>query len=259
MPFFIKNHKSVPTYTEAIAMKYGWMWKIPVDDRFGCGYVFDSDYVSDEDAYKEICEVTGETPEIPKIISFEPGYYKSPWNKNTLAVGLSSGFLEPLEATSIWICVISLTLFAEHLAAFSARDEYAVKEYNEHFNKSIKSILNLVYFHYLTPRDDTEFWKNFNTKTKVPESLKELLEKFNHRTPSRNDAYITREFPADSWLYCGGGTKYFSKDVVEKEYCTYNVKPFSEKYENNFKEELNSIVSQCIDHEEFLKYITKNV
>lgn len=257
MPFFLKREGSIPTFTEAVAMKYGWMWKIPVGDRFGCGYVFDSDYITDDQAYKEICEVTGQHPDIPKIISFEPGYFTKPWNKNTLAIGLSSGFLEPLEATSIWITIISLMLFAENIAGFSARDQDAIDEYNTSFVKSVKSILNLVYFHYLTPRDDTEFWKNFTKNNEAPESLKDLTDILSYRTPSRSDQGITRQFPAESWFYCTAGQKYFSREIIEKEYYTYNVDNFVKDNESQIKDNINNLANQCVDHEEFLNSIIK--
>lgn len=258
MPFFLDRTGPIPTYTEAIAMKYGWMWKTPVGERFGCGYVYDSDYISDEEAYEEICEVTKQKPDCSRVLSFESGYFTKPWNKNTLAIGLSSGFLEPLEATSIWICIISLVLFSENLAGSISKDQYAIDEYNKNFEKSIKSILNLVYFHYLTPRSDTEFWRNFDTKTEKPESLIELLEIMKHRTLSISDTSITYEFPPESWFYCAAGQKYFSKEVIEKEYNAYNIENFTNNLDVVFKKKLSSLASKCMDHEEFLKYITRN-
>lgn len=89
IPFFINNSGPTPTFTEAIALKYGWMWKTPVEDRYGCGYVFDSDYINKEEAYKEVSELLKFEPVVTRSISFNSGYFDKPWNKNVLSVGLS--------------------------------------------------------------------------------------------------------------------------------------------------------------------------
>jgi tryptophan halogenase len=109
------------------------MWKTPVEGRFGCGYVFDSDYINQDQAVEEVTKLLGFEPEVTRCISFESGYFENPWNKNTLAVGLSSGFLEPLEATSIWITVISLHHLIEHITGLTHQDEKAIDEYNKSF------------------------------------------------------------------------------------------------------------------------------
>jgi len=257
MPFFIDMTDNTPPYTEAISMKNGWMWKIPVEGRFGCGYVFDSDYTNADDAYEEICEVTGETPDVPRTLSFTPGYFTSPWNKNVLSVGLSSGFIEPLEATSIWVTTISLALFSEHISGFINQDENAIEEYNKSFIRATDSILNLVHLHYHNQRSDTEFWRNFKEHTKIPESLKPILEIFKHRLPSISDNQLYGVLPADSWYIVGSGNNFFSKDIIEKEFFTYNVSSI----ENNtldFKNRLKNIVDTCIGHDDFLNYLRNN-
>jgi tryptophan halogenase len=255
IPFFIENKKSTPSFTEAISMEAGWLWKTPVGNRFGCGYVFDSDYITDDQAYNEVCDVIGEKININKVISFESGYFDTPWNKNTLAIGLSSGFLEPLEATSIWITVISLHLLIEHISGVVHKDERAIQEYNISFKNKIDSIMSLVRLHYHTRRTDTNFWKEFFYKNKTPTLLEEILDIYSHRLPSLLESSKYNAFPAHSWYNVSAGNNIFSKHIINKECAAYNINKFSNE---NFKELLKKYSDQCYDHDTYLKEIRKN-
>lgn len=254
IPFFVDLKDKTPPFTEAVSMKNGWLWKIPVEGRFGCGYVFDSDYASDDDAYKEVTKMFGFEPNVPKIISFTPGYFTTPWNKNVLSVGLSSGFIEPLEATSIWITTISLSLFLEHISGFINRDEFSIQEYNDRFIRSTDSILNLVQFHYHNQRNDSLFWKEIRKKIQVSDTLKPIFEIFNNRLPSTTDNYKYYSFPSYSWFIVGAGNQYFDRSVVHKEYFSNNVASIDDQTKF-FKKNLEDIVSECIDHDQFLDYL----
>ena len=223
MPFFLDKTDPTPPYTEAIAMKYGWMWKIPVGDRYGCGYCFDSDFVSDEDVYKEICEVTGQKPEIRKKINFKPGYHTKPLNKNTLAIGLSHGFLEPLEATSLMISIEMIHIFFKtapggDIFNTQKRDEFA-KDYNHFVQKYVHGCVDFVKLHYLTPRNDTEFWK------KGRENISKRLEK---RLKGVSDFDITKpnfimdntpdyiSFQMRNYIQCMSGVDMIDKDMIKR-------------------------------------------
>jgi tryptophan halogenase len=93
----------IPSYTAAIAMKYGWIWKIPLQNRFGCGYVYDSAYIDEHQAQQEAEELFQQKLNVRKVINIDAGRYKNVWVKNCIAVGLSGNFIEPLESTSIWL------------------------------------------------------------------------------------------------------------------------------------------------------------
>lgn len=257
IPFFIENDGKTPPYTEAISMKNGWVWKIPVQGRFGCGYVYDSDYISSDEAFKEVEEMLGFEPNVPKVISFEPGYFKQAWNKNVLAVGLASGFIEPLEATSIWITTLSLEYFATYINGFLSKDERAIEEYNEEFLAFADSVLNLVHFHYLNKRNDTKFWQEFKYKNSAPEGLDRLLKIFEYRLPISFDISMTRAFVPESWYIVGAGINYFKRDVVEKDYVNYNAQK-NEPLISQFKDKLNTSANQCMDHDEFLRILKNN-
>ena len=113
IPFFLNQESEILPCTHAIAMKYGWIWKIPLQHRFGSGYIFDSDYINEEQALREAEKKLNQKLISPKVISFDAGRFEKVWVKNCIAVGLSAGFTEPLEATSLYITVQQL-LFLAH-------------------------------------------------------------------------------------------------------------------------------------------------
>lgn len=252
IPFFIENKNITPSYTEAISMNAGWLWKTPVGGRFGCGYVFDSDYITVDQAYDEVSNLVGEDIKINRVIDFESGYFDTPWNKNTLSIGLSSGFLEPLEATSIWLTVISIHLLIENIGGMIHRDEKVVSEYNTLFKKKVESILALVRLHYHTKRNDTDFWKEFFQKNTTPKLLEEILEIYSYRFPSLVESALYEAFPTHSWFKVVAGNEIFSKSVIEKECLSYNIKNFSN---DQFKKILKEYADKCYSHDVYLEKI----
>jgi tryptophan halogenase len=169
VPFFLPNDgQNLPTYTESVAMKYGWIWKIPVQGRYGCGYVFDCTKTTDEEAKQEIRDYLGHDFVSPKTFNFGAGSYEKVWINNCLGVGLSSGFIEPLEATSIWIQILTLNTFVQ-CGGNKDKLNHDMKEMNE-------DVLSFLYYHYMTKRTDSKFWLDFQKDNVMPEKLKMRLE-----------------------------------------------------------------------------------
>ena len=166
------NVKGKDTRTRAVAMKYGWLWMIPLQSRWGCGYVHDGSLISEEDARKEIEEYVGK-PIFGSLsarrISFKSGYYEKPYVGNVVAIGLSSGFFEPLEATSLATTVKQL--FRITTKGFN----YNIDTENKYFNSVQRQILWFLTLHYISDRDDTEFWKKHKTKG-MPKELLNILD-----------------------------------------------------------------------------------
>ena len=256
MPFFLDNTDSTPPYTEAIAMKYGWMWKIPVGNRYGCGYVFDSDLTTDEEAYKEICEITGQKPEIRKKINFRPEYYTKPFNKNTIALGLAHGFLEPLEATSIMMTIDMLNVLEKtiphgNLIHRENRDEYT-KDFNRLAEIYTNNCVNFVKLHYLTSRNDTEFWKK--GRDNIPESLKKtlkLVDEYDFKKP--NELRSHYPFPVKSLIQCISGVNRLGKDMIERNTDEYVVSEVCNLIPKN-----KYIAAKSLNHDERLNFLTNN-
>lgn len=249
LAFFIEKNGPTPPYTEAIAMKYGWLWKIPVGERYGCGYIFDSNLVSDEDAYDEICEVIGQKPEIRKKISFKPGYHNEVLNRNTLAVGLSHGFLEPLEATSLHIAIDTLFMLPD----IRNRHSYTgmTLEYNELIQRRIQECVDIIYFHYLSSkRDDTTFWKKYKNITDIPRHTRRKL-KYLLKSDDIVNKHEFQLFSIESYLQCGTGIDYIPSNFI-----TQHVTPMCDKELDEIINKVRTLIdTESIPHDEFLNKI----
>jgi tryptophan halogenase len=113
MPFLLQfeEDEKIEPLTTAWALSSGWMWMIPTQERYGCGYVFDDRFISHEEAQKEVETKLGKQIEPIRFLKFDTGRLDSFWNKNCLSVGLSAAFAEPLEATSIHSTILQLNSF----------------------------------------------------------------------------------------------------------------------------------------------------
>jgi tryptophan halogenase len=167
-------------YTRAQARDAGWQWRIPLQHRTGNGHVFCSDHVSDDEA-TSILMGSLETPALadPKVLRFKAGRRKS-WIKNCLALGLSSGFLEPLESTSIHLVQVALVKFLDFFPGREP-DPILIDRFNEEMAFQYETIRDFIIAHYkVTEREDTEFWRYCRHMT-IPDSLAEKLALFAER------------------------------------------------------------------------------
>jgi tryptophan 7-halogenase len=203
-------------YTLAKAMKYGWLWRIPVQGRWGNGYIFDNQYIGIEEAKLEVEKIYGHNITIGKDIKFNPGALKESWIKNCMAVGLSSNFVEPLEATSIGTAINQIFLFLHYwIPNYNDKD---IKEFNYKMDCIMNNVRDFVCLHYLVKREDTKFWQDLKT-TPIPNTLKINLEKWSRRLPISEDFSETgftlfKEHNFASVLY---GIGFYNKKQVEME------------------------------------------
>lgn len=263
MPFFIPNNTEIiPPYTDSTALKWGWMWKIPVQGRYGCGYVYDSDRISDELAKAELDSEIGFDVEVPRIINFEPGRYDKIYEKNCLAIGLSAGFIEPLEATSIWTSIMMLRSWVENIGAVTHRDQLCKDTVNQRFRNMSDNTLGFVYFHYITQRNDTEFWSRFTEDNKVPDSLQLFMDESKYTIPSSKMlSNMGQDFAAKSFLACGSGQQFFNSSHAKQLFDSFNTGKRKIDYELiKFKyfKNINLNLSTLIDHHAFLQYLKVN-
>jgi tryptophan halogenase len=180
LPQSNKYIQSDRTFSKMISMDAGWMFQIPLQHRWGCGYVFNEKYKSVENAKIEIENYLGEEIKIQKIFDFKPGTHKRSWIGNSISVGLSYGFIEPLEATSLMSTIMQLKRLID-----CGFDE----GYKDMFNKWCYQIneQNLIFirYHYLCERMDTPFW-NDSFNMPIPSKLKKILDDNNNLIP-KND------------------------------------------------------------------------
>jgi len=173
-----QNHDSLKPYTIATAQSYGWSWRIPLQDMVGNGYVYSHEFITDDAAFEALSaqmETESVTPPNPQ--KFIAGMRKQFWNKNCVSLGLASGFIEPLESTSINLVHRGLSILMDY---FPTHENFSplVKEANFQFAKEQIRIRDFIILHYkLSSRRDSEFWK-YVTSMDIPESLTRKIETF---------------------------------------------------------------------------------
>jgi tryptophan halogenase len=185
-------------YTRAIAHRAGWQWQIPLQHRVGNGLVFASEFMSDDEAHAMLGErVDGAMLTEPRLIRFRTGRRRKAWNRNCIAFGLSSGFVEPLESTSIHLIMIGITRLMQ-LFPFDGINDSLVDRYNLQSQREMEGIRDFIVLHYhLNQRVDSPFWQRCR-EMGLPESLAERIALF--RTSAQAYQETHDLFRVDSWV-----------------------------------------------------------
>jgi tryptophan 6-halogenase len=201
-------------FTTATAMSSGWIWDIPLSDqrvelggrqrwsddsahgRRGTGYVYSSNFISDDAAERELRSYVGEQAEglNARLLKMRIGHNRKFWVKNCIAIGLAGGFIEPLESTGIGLISQGLALLAFH---FPTRDfpEPLAASYNGGMARLYEHIREFIVLHYcISQREDTEFWRANRNNPHLPPRLQALLEQWRHRAPDAYDNLSGFEF-----------------------------------------------------------------
>lgn len=236
-------------YTRSTARKAGWQWRIPLQHRIGNGYVYASDMISDDDVAEALlANLDGEAMADPRPVRFAPGRRLKSWDKNVVALGLSSGFLEPLESTSIHLIQTGihrlLAMFPS--TGFNAAD---IDEYNLQAQTEYEDVRDFIIAHYkVTRRTGDPFWDHVRAMT-VPDSLHERFELF--RSSGRFFKHNAQElFSEESWVQVLLGQGFEMKaDPVTKFIDDQQLGDFL----TDIADVIEDVAGKMLDHAEFVR------
>jgi len=185
-------------YTRATARESGWLWRIPLQHRVGNGHVYSSAFIGDDEAEATLLEqLEGKPLAAPNRLRFTTGKRRRQWVNNVVAIGLSAGFLEPLESTSIHLIQLAIGRLIDLLPS-GPWDPADAAEYNRSMDLEYERVRDFLILHYhATQRDDTPFW-NYVRTMKVPDSLSYKMELFRRRGVVVN--YRDGMFLEPSWI-----------------------------------------------------------
>jgi tryptophan halogenase len=184
--------------TRVIARKAGWQWRIPLQHRIGNGHVFSSRRMSEDEATQILlANLDGEPRGEPRTIRFTPGIRRKSWIRNVVAIGLSSGFIEPLESTSIHVIQTAINRLLELLPAGEI-GEATRNDYNARSRFEMERIRDFVVFHYhFNQREGEAFWDDLRAM-QVPEPLQHKIDLFG--STARVTASFDDLFDARAWI-----------------------------------------------------------
>jgi tryptophan halogenase len=205
---YATDDAAIGSVTVATAQSSGWVWDIGLTTRRGVGYVFSSRYASDEDALEELKTYLGARGDLSRDLSFRKidinsGYRREFWTRNCVAVGLSAGFIEPLEASAIVMIELSAKSIANLLPSCRGGMRQAARIFNDTFRYRWERIVDFLKLHYvLSRRTDSRFWIDNRAGDSIPDSLREALEFWRDHSPWHEDFPHREEvFSAASYQY----------------------------------------------------------
>ena len=185
-------------YTRSIAHESGWQWRIPLQHRVGNGMVYCSRYINDDDVRETLLKnISGGRLTEPRLIKFRPGQRLKNWNRNVVALGLASGFVEPLESTSIHLIQRGILRLMQLFPKLGIRQP-DIDEYNNQSRLEIANIRDFIILHYkVTNRQDSPFWRHCRSMP-VPDSLTHRIDLF--RETARVFKIPNELFGENSWI-----------------------------------------------------------
>lgn len=200
----------IASCTISTAQDCGWIWDIGLPTRRGIGHVFSSAHTSDEQVEQNMrryLEPTLGKSAVDKLsmrkLQFKPGYREKLWHRNCVAVGISAGFIEPLEATALVLIELSAQMISEQLPANRAVMDIVAKRFNEKFAYRWTRIIEFLKLHYvISQRRDSQYWRDHCDPSTIPDSLREQLALWRHQAPWKYDFFHVDEmFPSASYQF----------------------------------------------------------
>jgi Tryptophan halogenase len=240
----------IPPFTESRALKCGWAWRIPIGNKISWGYVYSADYTSDEDAEKELRDLIGEPAKDipPLLIKLQVGRAIEHWKNNCVAIGLSQGFIEPLEATALGLTQFSINRFVTHFTRGNFQTDYR-DHFNQVINEAFDCTIDYIQMHYkLNTREDTPYWRDCRANDNITETMRSVIAGWDNASDdfiSVLKEHVHRSSYAPYSWYCilSGMGRYAEKTIGQS----------SDRATNPYQDE----VSKYYSHQQYLNSIHK--
>ena len=251
MPCAFADADAFAPYTRSRAMEAGWTWRIPLQNRIGNGYVYSSDHIADDAAFAALQrELEGEALAPPNPLRFRAGHTKQFWLKNCVAIGLSAGFLEPLESTSISLIQMGIDKLL-YLWPDATLPQALAAEYNRLSIREFERIRDFIILHYsANHRAHGELWR-YCREMKLPDSLSHKIELY--RARGTIVQYEAESFFEPSWvcMYANFGIEARSWDALA------NLLPIEElrTVTRRLRTDIAAMAREGTPHREFLRLV----
>lgn len=244
----------IACHTVATAQNAGWIWDIGLTHRRGVGHVYSSNFLSDDEAESNLRKYLGDEADdlSARKISFDSGHREIFWKKNCVAVGMSAGFVEPLEATAIMLVEISARYIAENLPVDDQIMPITAKRFNQQMDYRWQRIIDFLKLHYMLTKRPEPYWQAHVDRASIPETLIEDLAIWGSRGPTSADFDSAIElFPAASYQYVLYGMG-FKPDFQKRSYLYQHKQQAEQIIQQNLK--LTQQMLQTLPpHREFIQ------
>ncbi|MBE0378784.1 tryptophan halogenase family protein [Pseudoalteromonas prydzensis] len=207
---YTNEQQEIASATLSTAQPHGWIWDIGLPSRRGIGYTYCDKYCDEHTAVALLKSYAAQSvgAELAeqlhtRKLNFTPGYRKQFWIKNCIAIGMSQGFIEPLEASALAMVELSLTMLSEQMPQERNHMTLLATRFNQRFSYRWQRVIDFLKLHYiLSERDDSQYWLDIKTAASTPPRLAELIKIWQYQPPSRFDFIENEEvFPSASYQY----------------------------------------------------------
>ncbi|WP_114326407.1 tryptophan halogenase family protein [Candidatus Colwellia aromaticivorans] len=248
----------IASSTISTAQEAGWTWDIALANRRGTGYVYSSAHTSHDRAEQILREYIGpQAAQLDaRLIKMNVGYREKFWHKNCFAVGLSAAFVEPLEASAIFLIEASGNMLSELFPRDRASMELVEKQVNKSFKFRWNKTIDFIKMHYYLSKRDEPFWQDNKNLNTVPDSLLELLARWKHQLISNYDFdNVYEPFPLDSYQYVLYGMG-FEQDLSFNK-SAFNKQDIAKQHYAKVKAVTEQIKNQLPSNQELLKKVSQ--
>lgn len=233
----------IASSTVATAQSNGWIWDIALQNRRGIGHVYSSEFGNAQEAEDRLAAYVENDPHLakaaisPRKIKFSPGHRKTFWHKNCVAIGVSAGFVEPLEATALVLIEKSAEWLSEQVPKTRSAMQILAKRFNATTHARWLEIIDFLKLHYvLSDRDNSEYWQAHKQSTSIPESLQESLILWRTQSP---------------WLY-ENAQKFELFSSASKQYVLYGMQFRPDDFQHQLQKAESSALLNRFRNETYL-------